>query len=241
MAATGIQAKSSLAVPSQNHRFILLDGFRGLAALVVAVLHAIMLVDNAPDERFAALPHARLAVDFFFVLSGFVIAYAYEGQLAGGSMSFRGFFRARIARLYPFVVFGGSIAGAVLLARVIPTGLEATLLGIIATVAGLLFIPLPLRYFAPQGYTGNPYINAPEWSLFFELGINFLYAAVVRHLTTAVVALCIAVGAFALLAWTLVLAHVVNDDWNVFIGGFPRVLFSFSIGIWIFRVRGVIK
>lgn len=194
-----------------------------------------MLVGGDKDS--AVLPHAGLAVDFFFVLSGFVIGYAYDAQLSTGRMNFFSFFRARIIRVYPLVALGVSISGGLLIARVSSQdGFLAIFLAAVITVAGLLLIPLPSSYFAPYGYGGNPYINSPEWSLFFELGINFLYGGVAKRLTSRALLLCAGIG-LASVAWFLFFSGAIHSDWIVFVGGFPRVLFSFSVGLLLFRSR----
>jgi peptidoglycan/LPS O-acetylase OafA/YrhL len=95
-------------VPSKNHRFLFLDALRGIAALLIVLYHA-------PKYLGRALPHysAFLAVDLFFVLSGFVIAFSYENRLLRG-LSFRSFVAARLVRLYPVYLLG-TVVGFVLL------------------------------------------------------------------------------------------------------------------------------
>ena len=69
-------------VTGSRHRFLVLDGLRGLAAIAVALYHAGLAL-GVPYLT----TRAYLAVDFFFVLSGFVIAHAYEDQLTSGALS----------------------------------------------------------------------------------------------------------------------------------------------------------
>ena len=75
-------------------RFLTLDGLRGLAALIVVAVHASEHFGSA-GPRFG-----YLAVDLFFVLSGFVLSYAYDRRFADG-MTNRQFMRLRIERLAP--------------------------------------------------------------------------------------------------------------------------------------------
>jgi peptidoglycan/LPS O-acetylase OafA/YrhL len=77
-----------------KHHFAALDGLRGVAALTVLALHGLA----APFDFAYLVPHAHLAVDFFFMLSGFVIAYAYERRLLT-SMSVKEFIAVRLIRL----------------------------------------------------------------------------------------------------------------------------------------------
>ena len=76
----------------------LLDGLRGVAALLVIMYHVFECFDWSP------VPHGYLAVDFFFVLSGFVIGYAYDDRW--DKMIIWGFFKRRLTRLHPMVVMG---------------------------------------------------------------------------------------------------------------------------------------
>ena len=66
-------------------RFDILDGLRGVAALMVVVFHLSEVFSY--DPVYKHLNHGFLAVDFFFVLSGFVIGYAYDERMKEGSMT----------------------------------------------------------------------------------------------------------------------------------------------------------
>ena len=77
-------------------RFVSLDGLRGIAAIAVMLFHVSL----------GYMPGGSLAVDFFFCLSGFVIALAFGKRFANG-LSFRAFAKARFARLYPMMFIGG--------------------------------------------------------------------------------------------------------------------------------------
>jgi peptidoglycan/LPS O-acetylase OafA/YrhL len=78
---------------------VTLDGLRGVAAVCIVVLHCYRYFG---DMMWSS---AALAVDLFFVLSGFVLSSAYDGRFAGG-MSWRGFIKARCVRLYPLYLLG---------------------------------------------------------------------------------------------------------------------------------------
>lgn len=94
---------SSAAYADSKPHFEVLNGLRGVAALMVIWYHLFEGFATSPiDQRFN---HGYLAVDFFFVLSGFVIAYAYDDRL-GSSMSMKDYFKRRIIRLHPMVVMG---------------------------------------------------------------------------------------------------------------------------------------
>src|SRR4051812_33009270 len=86
---------------AHKDHFIALDGLRGVAALVVIVMHRGRWW--YPQGGF--LGHGYLAVDFFFLLSGFVIAFAYDSRLSAGMSAWR-FMGLRLIRLYPLILLG---------------------------------------------------------------------------------------------------------------------------------------
>ena len=97
------------ATTPEHHRFHLLDGLRGIAAVIVVMLHA--PIQYTSHFRFHG---SFLAVDFFFCLSGFVIAFSYEKRLRS-FLDLRTFAIARIIRLYPLAALG-TVTGALMLA-----------------------------------------------------------------------------------------------------------------------------
>jgi peptidoglycan/LPS O-acetylase OafA/YrhL len=161
---------------------------RGVAALAVLVVH---------DPGFllpVVMPSAYLAVNFFFFLSGFIIAHAYEARLFAG-LSWRQVMRDRIARLYPLYLLGifvGFLSAAVALA--LGGGTLETLSGIVlAFFSGLTFLPLPTMHETPVLFP----LNSPGWSLFFEVVVNVIYALLLPWLTTwRLIALVACMAAF---------------------------------------------
>ena len=83
-------------------RYEILDGLRGVAAMIVVVYH--LFEDFGAGVAVQGANHGYLAVDFFFVLSGFVIGYAYDDRW--DRMSYGDFFKRRLIRLHPMVIFG---------------------------------------------------------------------------------------------------------------------------------------
>jgi peptidoglycan/LPS O-acetylase OafA/YrhL len=212
-----------------KHRFVVLDGMRGLAALAV-------ICDHVPSEFMRALLPARyLAVDFFFVLSGFVLMHVYGQRLASG-MSTLSFMRVRLIRLYP-LYFLAIFAGAVMAAIAILKGWEAGPLSHLFTSIAFALALLP----CPPGlslYPGAPFsLNGPSWSLFFELFINAVFAFIARWLTPALCILFIAVGGGGLALATFAGINAGGHAWGNFAGGFLRVSFSFFAGVWIYMMR----
>ncbi|MCH5684177.1 acyltransferase [Niabella sp. W65] len=88
-----------------KRHFDTLDGLRGVAAIAVVVFHFMEFA--APRYEDSFIGHGYLAVDFFFCLSGFVIAYAYDNKIS--QIGFGQFFKQRLARLHPLVVIGSVI------------------------------------------------------------------------------------------------------------------------------------
>jgi peptidoglycan/LPS O-acetylase OafA/YrhL len=97
-------------VISTKPRYEILDGLRGVAAIMVVAYHIFEGHANGSHID-QVINHGYLAVDFFFLLSGFVIGYAYDDRWAKG-VSIGTFFKRRLIRLQPMVIFGSAI-GAV--------------------------------------------------------------------------------------------------------------------------------
>src|SRR5438128_143402 len=97
----------------QGHRFEALDGMRGIAALAVVVMHTPALWGYQPNLGAypGQLPEGWRAVNFFFVLSGFVLAHAFDQKLGDGDIKPWRFTLIRLARLYP-LYFLAMVLGA---------------------------------------------------------------------------------------------------------------------------------
>src|SRR5476651_1716285 len=99
---------NAVDLPAKKH-YEILDGLRGVASILVVCFH---LFENLCSDRFhQIINHGYLAVDFFFLLSGFVVAYAYDDRWA--KMTQWDFYKRRLIRLQPMVIMG-SIIGAAL-------------------------------------------------------------------------------------------------------------------------------
>ncbi|WP_158815476.1 acyltransferase [Methylocapsa sp. S129] len=215
----------------KDHAYSALDGLRGIAAISVVIYH---YSDNLGWEL---LPNAYLAVDFFFILSGFVIAHAYEARLQAGQ-TVPEFMQRRLIRLYPLYWLGTTlpivvIIAALLLGQPPSEGTRITT----SYFLGLLFLPTPpaLSVFGSRVFP----LNIPAWSLSLEIGVNAIYAFANVHLTTLRLATIVAVSALGLIAiagfyGTLNLGH----SWPTYLGGWVRVFWSFFAGILAFRIFG---
>ena len=213
-------------------RRLVLDGMRGVAALAVVALH---LKDplGIPEP-----PASYLAVDLFFMLSGFVLADAYAERLAG-PLGPWGFMKLRLIRLYPLYIAGivlGAMVGLVDAGK--PGGWSHAGLAA-AFVAAALYLPSTAR---PDGWaTPMPYtLNMPMWSLFFELVANLVYAFAAPRLTTArLLALTVSLGALYALAAANFGTMNLGWRWEGFWGGLPRVGFAFCAGVLLHRLPPV--
>ena len=97
----------TIYLASKPH-YEILDGLRGVAAVMVVAFH-LLEAHSGGNHLAQIINHGYLAVDFFFMLSGFVIGYAYDDRW--NRMSIGTFFKRRVIRLHPMVIMG-SIIGA---------------------------------------------------------------------------------------------------------------------------------
>ena len=229
--ASGHLAGVSSRVADSAQRFVLLDGLRGVAAFAV-------ILDHVPGGALGdLLPGRYLAVDFFFVLSGFVLAHAYGRRLEQG-WSPLSFMTARLIRLYPMYLLALMIGLALSVMGLLRGWVGPTGSDVLTTAAlGLLFLPAPPMA-AFGGGSLYPF-NGPAWSLFFELIANLIYALIARFLSWRVLGAILGVGAAAVI-YTLN-RHAGTGGpgwlWEHVDAGFSRVMFDFFAGVAIHRAR----
>lgn len=234
---------SASAFADTKPHYHLLDGLRGVAALMVIWYHVFEGFATSPIDQ--GFNHGYLAVDFFFILSGFVVGYAYDDRW-GKRLTTKEFFLRRLIRLHPMVVLGAllGVIAFCLQGCVKWDGTPVPLSHVaLSLLLGALLLPaLPGTAPEVRG-NGEMYpLNGPSWSLFFEYIGNILYALVIRRLSTPVLRVWVGVtgigfAAFAIgngsgyghmgVGWTLA-------DNNL-LGGLLRVLFSFSMGLLMSR------
>lgn len=212
----------SLAAAGADMRYASLDGMRGIAAIIVAIFHL---------QQRLGLPtvNGYLAVDLFFVLSGFVLARIYEPRFAEG-LSASKFALQRLLRFYPLYAVG-FLLGTCCLFVSPPSELSHVTLGSNAAALAFGAVMLP----TPFSSALFP-VNGAAWSLFFELGVNLLLAVLLWRLrkrslaglmAAALLFLCATVGEplYLNIGWR----------WADFVGGSARTLYSFTAGILIAR------
>lgn len=204
--------------------FYLLDAIRGAAALIVLVRHTSYFFGWA-------LPMSHLAVDLFFMLSGVVIANAYEARLQAGLPPGR-FMLIRLIRLYPFYLLG-SVLGLVpvLAARsgLATQGVQGDLSWTLSAAA--LMLP------TLSGADLYP-LDTPAWSLFFELVANLFYALILRSLSGRLLLILMLLCAAGLaLVLGVTPGHSLHGGFSpatMAVGAF-RVGFSFFAGVALYR------
>ena len=223
-----------VALPKKT--FETMNGLRGLAALLVVVWHG-----GSNWYGNYVPPSSYLAVDLFFVLSGFVIAYSYQRRLADG-MTTRQFFIIRLVRLYPLYFLGTMISCGILLAwSVIHQQVASGLAGVMASMPfALAMLPTPI--WIDGQIHGDLYpFNVPAWSLFFEIVVNLTYAASSRWWSTRNIIIMMTVSAVLLLFsndWFDVQLGwgAGGFNWTTMPFGLLRVFYSFPAGVLIYRL-----
>lgn len=214
---------------SRTHHYLALDGLRGIAALGVVALH------TTEYFRLPVQPgHAYLAVDFFFMLSGFVIAHAYDSRLHHG-MGVLEFLRVRLIRLQPLVVLGVALGSGAYLLRALFGGIDPISI-LQAACANALLLPTPaLLMLRPWAFP----IDTPLWSLSFEIWINILYALLFRFLNKVALSVALLAGAGLAASAALTFGGLnVGFAWQGFYLGGARVLFPFVMGVMLARYAG---
>lgn len=240
-------------------RYEILDGLRGVAAAIVLLYHHFEV--NGLGLTSSPINHGYLAVDFFFILSGYVVGYAYDDRW--NRMSTWTFFKRRLVRLHPMIVLSTLVG---LLFFYFGTGdmfplVSETPVGKLLVVAllGLLMIPVPVSMDV-RGWAEVSPINGSGWTLYFEYFANIIYALFIRRFPRWLLALFVAASAFltlnVALGWDVFgtlgerpgTAYTMVGGWALTAPeltiGFTRLLFPFFAGLllsrmgWKIRVRG---
>lgn len=237
---------SSAAFTDTKPHYELLDGLRGVAALLVVFYHIFEgLSFAAGGTLITTINHGYLAVDFFFILSGFVISYAYDDRWKR-NMTLGNFFTRRLIRLHPMIIMG-TIIGAItfcIQGSVQWDGSHvATSAVMLALLAAMFFIPAyPGAGYDVRGNGEMFSLNGPSWSLFFEYIGNILYALFIHRLSNRGLAILVALSGIGL-AWfalfDIVGYGMLGVGWTLdganFWGGMLRMLFPFSLGMLLSR------
>ena len=245
----------SAAFADTKPHYDILDGLRGTAALLVVFYHIFEGLSFAEGGTLiTTINHGYLAVDFFFMLSGFVIGYAYDDRL-GKTMSLGNFCRRRLIRLHPMIIMGAVLGVVFYLiqggVRWDGTHVETPLV-MVALLCAIFFIPAVPGMGRDIRGNGEMFpLNGPSWSLFFEYIGNILYALFIQKMGNKALAVLVALSG-AGLAWFALTDAVgygmIGVGWTLdglnFSGGLLRMLFPFTLGMLLsrnftpYRIRG---
>ncbi len=237
--------KSSADFPDSKAHYQILDGLRGVASVLVIIFHVFETFSGG-NPFTQIINHGYLAVDFFFLLSGFVVAYAYDDRW--GKLTQWEFYKRRLVRLQPMVVMG-SLVGAALFyfqagspfPQIAETPVWKMLL---VMLIGCTLIPVPLSMDI-RGWQEMHPLNGPAWSLFFEYIANILYAVFVRRFSKLLLSVFVSLAGCMMIAYLvfgsrgdLIGGWALNGD-SLFIG-FTRVLYPFFAGVLLSRLGKLI-
>ena len=232
-------------------RYEILDGLRGVAAVVILVYHLF-------EACGIVLGHAYLGVDFFFALSGFVIGYAYDDRWE--RMSVGDFFKRRLVRLHPMLIMGTTVG---LLLYYLGKCEAFPYIGqwpwwrvLVMYLYTCLMLPMA-RSWDMRGWDDTNSFNGSTWSLQWEYVANIIYAFVLRFLPKAALVALTAVAAMGTIDITFNLdtlgllegrfgaPYTVNGGWNLssqelYVGA-VRLAYPFLVGLLLSRLKGVLK
>jgi peptidoglycan/LPS O-acetylase OafA/YrhL len=237
----------SAAYPDSKPHYQILDGLRGVASIVVIIFHVFETFTGG-NRFIQIINHGYLAVDFFFLLSGFVVAYAYDDRW--GKLTQWDFYKRRLIRLQPMVVFGSLIGGlffyfsASTIVFPLIAGTPVWKMLVIMFI-GATLIPVPVSMDI-RGWQEMHPLNGPAWSLFFEYIANILYAVLVRRFSKLLLSI------FVSLAGCMMIGYLVYGPKGDLIGGwslngeqlfigFTRLLYPFFAGVLLCRIGKLIR
>lgn len=235
--------KQSISLAESKPHYEILDGLRGVAALLVVFFH-IFEIHSGGDHAKQIINHGYLAVDFFFLLSGYVIGYAYDDRW--GKMTLKDFFKRRVIRLHPMIIVG-SVIGALLFYFQDAPGMGWNMNDIpvwkmlLVMLIGCTLIPVGKGLDIRGWHEMHP-LNGPAWSLFFEYVANIIYALVLRHLSKIVLGILVVVAAGFTIQYALtnpngdIIGGWSIDDPTQLRIGFTRLAFPFLAGLLLSRI-----
>lgn len=252
MPESPLASQSNARVQPKRH-FEVLDGLRGVAAMSVVLFH-ICETWNGGDHRRQIINHGYLAVDFFFLLSGFVIAYAYDDRWLPAKgrrgMTLVDFFKRRLIRLQPMVV-AGTLLGALLFYRsasphifplVATTPVWRLLL---VALIGCTVLPITVGMDI-RGWQEMQPLAGTAWSLFFEYIANIAYALGLRKASNRVLGVLAVISAVLLTHYLLTTPRGdITGGWTLnrleLKIGFLRLCYPFLAGMLLQRTHRRIR
>ena len=231
--------------PATKPHYPILDGLRGVAAITVVVFHIFETHSTSHLDLF--INHGYLAVDFFFLLSGFVIGYAYDDRWH--KLTLGGFFKRRLARLQPMVVMGMLVGAALFYFQgcALWPAIEQTPVWkmLLVMLVGFTLLPLPISADI-RGWQEMHPLNGPGWSLFYEYIANILYALFVRRFSKTALTVLVVLAGAALVYYTVTSeTGDVVGGWALEPGqirvGLTRMMYPFFAGLLLSRTVNITR
>lgn len=237
--APAVQGSSTFKDSKRHYKT--LDGLRGVAAVTVVMFHLFETFSGG-DHTKQIINHGYLAVDFFFVLSGFVIGYAYDDRW--NKMSLGGFFKRRLIRLHPMIIIA-MVIGAVTFylqdCSFFPNIQNVPVWKLLLVMLiGFTLIPVG-QSLDIRGWGEMHPLNGPAWTLFFEYIGNILYGLFIRRFSNTVLSIIVLVAGAALiqLAVSSPQGDVIGGwsvEWTQFRIGLTRLCYPFFAGLLLSRI-----
>ena len=231
----------SAAYSDSKKHLLILDALRGIAALMVLLMHTFEMYCEG-DYHKMLVNHGYLAVDFFFMLSGYVMAHAYDDRW--DTMSVLDFAKRRLIRLQPLIVLGMTI-GALLFffqeSSLFPKVAETSVSQVVLLMLiGYTLLPVPPSMDI-RGWSEMHPLNGAAWSLFFEYIANVLHVLILRKLSNWALFVLVLLAAGAL--FNVAVYGKAGDligGWSTepeqLKVGFTRLLFPYMAGMLLRRV-----
>lgn len=235
---------ASASYADSKKHFLILDALRGIAAIMVVLMH-VFEVFCGGDYIQLIINHGYLAVDFFFMLSGYVMAHAYDDRW--DTMTTGQFFKRRLIRLHPLIILGMVFGAAMFFFQESPFSPKIADTSVVQLLL-IFFIGLTLLPVTPamdiRGWNEMHPLNGPAWSLFFEYLANIFHALFLRKLSNGVLFFFVFLAGVGL---TYVLLTKPSGDiiggWSLdpeqLKIGFARLLFPYMAGMLLRRVVAV--
>jgi len=226
-------------LPTKPH-YQVLDGLRGVAAVMVVWFH--LCEPHATSHLDQMINHGYLAVDFFFLLSGFVIGYAYDDRW--NKLTVGAFLRRRFERLQPLVILGMTLGalGFYFTESSIWPDIHTVPVWkmLLVMLIGYTILPVPLSMDI-RGWQEMHPLNSVAWSLFFEYIANILYAIGIRRLSNKALAILVGLAAAVLTYFAVTNANGdVTGGWTLSVEqvkvGMTRMTYPFFAGLLLSRI-----
>ena len=189
-------------------RYRALDGYRFLAASGVALSHYDLVFDLRLGAVSATVPQLGEFVDFFFILSGFVIGATYAGRLSSGA-DYRRFLQARLARIWPL-----HLATAFASLALVPLAMFFHVAVNHPEMTKLSALPANLAMVHAWGFFDHLTFNGPSWSISAEWFVYLLCPVLLLLAQRLSTFGGVALGALFIAAMILVRNRLGLGDWT---------------------------